>query len=313
MKRDLLTLFDFSCDEFHHILKRGATFKQEAETGNLTQSLKGKTLGMIFSKTSTRTRLSFEVGMHQLGGYAIFNNRDDMQLGHGESIQASAKILSLYLDAILIRTYEQEEIEELAKHSTIPVINGLTDTYHPAQILSDIFTIQERFGDLSKINVVYIGDGNNICNSLLNGAAIAGFNFTACTPNKKEYQSPAEIVEKAREEMKKNHGNDFSITLSNNPIEAVKNADVIYTDTWISMGMEEEKIQRLKDFDGFQLNKELLTNCERDYIIMHCLPAHEGEEITLDVLESDNSVVYTQAKNRLYVQKAIMEFLITNS
>lgn len=312
MKRDLLTLFDLSPKEFFHILKRGAAFKQEAESGNLSQPLKGKTLGMIFSKTSTRTRLSFEVGMHQLGGYAIFNNRDDTQLGHGESVQASAKVFSLYLDAILIRTYAQEEVEELAKHSSIPVINGLTDIYHPCQILSDIYTIQERFGNLNKVNVLYIGDGNNICNSLLNGAAIAGFNFTACTPNKKTYLPQADIVTKAREEMKKNYEEAFSITLSDNPVEAVKNADVIYTDTWISMGMEEEKIQRLKDFDGFQLNKELLSNCERDYIVMHCLPAHENEEITVDILESENSIVYTQAKNRLYVQKAIMEFLITH-
>ncbi|MBF0276088.1 MAG: ornithine carbamoyltransferase [Nitrospinae bacterium] len=310
MKRDLLTLLDLNKDEFNSILEKGKAYKNEAITGNLSQPLKGKTLGMIFSKTSTRTRLSFEVGMHQLGGYAIYNNRNDLQLDHGESIKATAKILSLYLDGILIRTYDQKEIVELAKSAEIPVINGLTDSYHPCQILSDVFTIKERFHDLSNINVVYVGDGNNICNSLFNGAALGGFSFTACTPDL--YAPSNETVLNAQKIQKENFGDSFSIKLSSNPVESVKNAHVIYTDTWISMGMEEEKEKRLKDFKGFQVNKELLSHCKENYVVMHCLPAHENEEITPDVLESENSIVYTQAKNRLYVQKAILNFLLSN-
>ncbi len=306
-KRDLLTLFDLSCGECLQIIDRAEDFKKEEEKGVFSSPLTGKTLGMIFSKNSTRTRLSFEVGMHQLGGHAIFNHGDDLQLGHGESIEASAKVFSLYLDAVLMRTYAHEGLVQLAKHASVPVINGLTDSYHPCQILADIYTLREECGDIRSQQISYIGDGNNICHSLMNGAAQTGFHLVICTPE--GYAPDSEITAYAQEKMVQNFGEN-RIRFLSSPAEAVKDANVIYTDTWISMGMEEEKAKRLKDFQGFQINQELLSHCNREGLVMHCLPAHEGEEITVDVLESPRSIVYRQAKNRLYVQKAILEFLL---
>ncbi len=305
--RDLLTLFDLTGTECLSIIERAKKFKEEEAKGSFSEPLKGKTLGMIFSKNSTRTRLSFEVGMHQLGGDAIFNHGDDLQLGHGESVAASAKVFSLYLDAILVRTYEQEDLEQLAKYSSIPVINGLTDSYHPCQILADIYTLKEECGAIQGKQICYIGDGNNICNSLMNGAALTGFDLVVCTPEK--YAPDRKISEYAEQKMIENFGEN-RIRFSHSPKEAVEGANIVYTDTWVSMGMEEEKQQRLKDFQGFQVNKELLSLCKQEGLVMHCLPAHEGEEITVDVLESFRSIVYRQAKNRLFVQKAILEFLL---
>jgi len=270
--------------------------------GIIYQPLAGKTLGMIFDKSSTRTRLSFEAGMYQLGGLAIYLNSRDTQLGRGETIADTARIVSRYLDAVMIRTFAQESVEEFARHATIPIINGLTDLMHPCQIVSDLFTIVERKGTYEGLKIAYVGDGNNMANSWIDAAAKLPFKLTLACP--KGYDPDARILERGRKKASK------GVSLYRDPVQAVKNADVVYTDVWASMGQESEQEARAKIFEGYQVNRKLMQHAKPDAIVMHCLPAHRGEEISAEILDGPLSVVWDQAENRLHVQKAILEILM---
>lgn len=298
---DLLTLADYSPETIKNLLAKAKKLKTASLLGEVSQPLKGKVLGMIFDKPSTRTRVSFEAGMIQLGGNALYLNGQDLQLGRGESVSDTAKVLSHYVDAIMIRTFSHSTVEELAANATIPVINGLTDLFHPCQALADLLTIQEEKGDLKGLKLVYVGDGNNVAHSLMIASAKLGMHITVATPP--GYEPNLEITELAKQ-FGKNSGSKVIVT--NNPIEAVKNADAIYTDVWTSMGQEEENEVRLKAFKDFQVNEKLILEANDDYIFMHCLPAHRGEEVTGDVIDGKNSVVFQQAGNRLHVQKALL-------
>jgi ornithine carbamoyltransferase len=302
MKKDLLTLSDLQKNDFEEIFSRTGVLKKLQKKGKSYTPLKGKTLGMIFYKSSTRTRLSFEVGFHQLGGLAIFLSSRDIQLGRGEAISDTARIMSRYLDGIMIRTFSQESIEEFARYSEVPVINGLTDLLHPCQILGDIFTIIEKKGDYKGLKIAYIGDGNNVANTWLTAAAILPFEFSLACPE--GYEPDKKIVKDA---LAKAEGR---IKIMRDPFEAVPGADVLYTDVWTSMGQEDERDERKEAFLGYQINKKLLNAASKDAIVMHCLPAHREEEITSEVIDSPQSVVFDQAENRLHVQKAVMEILI---
>lgn len=257
---------------------------------------------MIFEKPSTRTRVSFEVGTFQLGGHALYLRWTDTQLGRGESISDTAKTLSRYLDGIMIRTYSQSTVEGLARSASIPVINGLTDLYHPCQILADVFTVLEHRGSYEGLKAVYIGDGNNIAHSWINAALRLGFDLTIATP--RQYMPDTEVLTRAQKEARSR------ISLVHDPGDAVKGADVISTDTWVSMGQEKEYRERIKAFQGFQVNEQLIARSQKDVLVMHCLPAHRGEEITDGVMDGDNSVIFDQAENRLHVQKAVLEILM---
>jgi ornithine carbamoyltransferase len=270
--------------------------------GIIYQPLAGKTLGMIFDKSSTRTRLSFEAGMYQLGGLAIYLNSRDTQLGRGETIADTARIVSRYLDAVMIRTFAQESVEEFARHATIPIINGLTDLMHPCQIVSDLFTIVERKGTYEGLKIAYVGDGNNMANSWIDAAAKLPFKLTLACP--KGYDPDARILERGRKKAPK------GVSLFRDPVQAVKNADVVYTDVWASMGQESEQEARAKVFEGYQVNQKLMQHAKPDAIVMHCLPAHRGEEISAEILDGPRSVVWDEAENRLHVQKAILEILM---
>ena len=265
--------------------------------------LKGKTLGMLFDKSSTRTRLSFETGIHQLGGIGIFLSRRDIQLGRGETVADTARVISRYIDGIMIRTFEQDLIEEFAKYATIPVINGLTDLLHPCQVLSDIFTIIEKKGGYEGLKIAYIGDGNNMTNSWINAAARLSFHLAIACPE--GYDPDKAILERGIEESKK------GIELLRIPADAASGADVIYTDVWASMGQEDEQEERVAAFRDYQVDEKLVGCAKKDAIIMHCLPAHRGEEIAASVIDGPQSVIIDQAENRLHVQKAIMEILMT--
>ncbi|MFC1485274.1 ornithine carbamoyltransferase [bacterium] len=309
--KNFLRLSDFSKNDLYEIFKKTIDLKKNK---NSEKPLEGKTLAMIFQKSSTRTRISFETGMYQLGGHALFLNPNDMQIGRGESIEDTAKILSGYVDGIMIRTYDHKDIETLAEHASIPVINGLSDMFHPCQALSDIFTIMEKkewdiekdnTKNCNKLKLAYIGDGMNMAHSLIDASSIFGINIFAACP--KGYEPNEEIVDDAKNRAKKNGGN---IIITNDPILAAKDADVIYTDVWISMGKEKEKKKRIKAFKNYQINSELVSYAKKDALIMHCLPAHRGEEITADVIDSKNSIVFAQAGNRLHAQKAIMVLLM---
>jgi ornithine carbamoyltransferase len=310
LKRDLISILDLDRDEIIRIL---LSAKEMKERRRIKQTLRGKVLGMIFQKPSTRTRVSFEVAMLQLGGYGLFLNAQDLQLSRGEAIRDMAKVLSRYLDGIVVRAYSHRDVVELAKESTIPVINGLSDLLHPCQVLADIFTIAEKKGKLSRlsaktlsgIEVAFVGDGNNVANSWINGAARMGMKLVISTPP--GYEPDKKVFEEGVKLAKATGG---EIRLSHNPVEAVKKADVIYTDVWVSMGMEKEREERLKVFKPYQVNEQLLTKAKKDILVMHCLPAHRGEEITDGVLDGPNSIVFDQAENRLHVQKAILEFLL---
>jgi ornithine carbamoyltransferase len=260
---------------------------------------------MIFQKPSTRTRVSFEVGMAQLGGFALYLAAQDLQLGRGETIKDTANVLSRYLDGIMIRTFEQADVEELAEHADVPVLNGLTDAAHPCQTLADLMTIRERLGGLEAVRIAYLGDGNNVCASLMVGAAIFGMRFVAATPP--GYEPADAAVSTARHAAAESGG---SLDLVGDPREAVRDAQVLYTDVWTSMGQEEERERRLRDLDGFGIDGELVELAEREAIVLHCLPAHYGEEITEDVLYSPRSAVWDQAENRLHAQKALMALVI---
>ena len=302
MKKDLLSVYDLDPADFETIFARAAKLKASLKAGDRHAPLAGKTLGMIFDKSSTRTRISFEVGMFQLGGIALFLSSRDTQIGRGESIYDTARIMSRYLNGIMIRTYAQEAVEEFARHATIPVINGLTDLLHPCQILSDLFTIIEKKGTYEGLKIAYIGDGNNVANSWLNAAARLPFHLALACPE--PYAPDASIFARAVREAGR------GVSLVRHPEEAAADADVIYTDVWASMGQEAEKAERAKIFQSYQVTKKLLETARRDAIVMHCLPAHRDEEIAAEVIDGPQSVVVDQAENRLHVQKAIMEILM---
>ncbi|MEE8360350.1 MAG: ornithine carbamoyltransferase [Candidatus Omnitrophota bacterium] len=303
--KDFISIKDLNVKEIEGIFKLASALKKDKFYG---EPLKGMTIALIFQKPSNRTRVSFEVGMEQFGGHAIYLGPDQIKLGVRESVSDVAKVLSRYIDGIVARTYKHEDILELAKSSTIPVVNGLSDLLHPCQGLSDIFTIKEKFSDHSSIKFVFMGDGNNVLNSLMYGAAIEGMNMHVVTP--KGYE-PKDEIRREVAELAKNSGAE--ILFSADPASAVKGANIIYTDVWISMGQEDERKKRLLAFKDFQLNSALLKKAEKDCKVMHCLPAHRGEEITDDVLDGPNSIVLDQAENRLHVQKALLYLLLTNA
>ena len=283
------------------LLELAASIKNRTKAGEPYEPLRGRSLAMLFEKSSTRTRVSFEVGMTQLGGHALFLSPNDLQLGRGETIADTARVLSRYVDGIMYRAYKHESVRELARNATIPVINGLDDREHPCQIVSDLFTILERKGRLEGLKLAYVGDGNNVCNSLLLGSAIVGMSMTAaCAPG---YEPDPELLREARQIAK---DRNIVIEMVHDPMLAVRAADVVYTDVWVSMGQEREKDEREKIFRPYQVNAKLLDHAKPDAIVMHCLPAHRGLEITDDVMDGPRSIVFDQAENRLHAQKAIL-------
>ena len=299
--KDFLSLHDYTQDQISELLDLAIKLKNENKKGIEHHILKGKTLGMIFSKSSTRTRVSFEVGMYQLGGNALFLSSNDIQLGRGETIYDTANVLSRFLDGIMIRTFDHRDVLDLAKYSTIPIINGLTDLLHPCQVLADLMTIKEKKGKLSGLKLCYIGDGNNMAHSLLFGCAKMGMTVSVATPH--GYECDESIVSLAKDDAEENGG---KVIITYDPVDAIKNADVVYTDTWASMGQESEKAERARLFKDYQVNKELFAYSENDSIFMHCLPAYRGFEVTGDVIDSNRSVIFDEAENRLHAQKAIM-------
>lgn len=299
--KDLLSIHDLTLDEFQDIFMLAAELKKKQKQGVSHHLLQGKTLGMIFQKASTRTRVSFEVGMYQLGGSALFLSANDLQIGRGEPVKDTARVLSRYVDGIMIRTYSHEKVQELAEYASVPVINALTDLLHPCQALADLFTAFEHKGDLKGKKLVYIGDGNNMVHALLHGCAKAGMNISVATPH--GYEPNPVCVAEAREDAEITGS---VIELTSDPLKAAQGADVVYTDVWASMGQESEQLQRQKDFVGFVVDKQLLAVADPQAIVMHCLPAHRGEEITDEVMEGSQSVIFDEAENRLHVQKAIM-------
>ena len=295
--KHLLKLLDWSKDEIMEVLNLAYQLKYENKHGIEHHHLKGKTLGMIFSKSSTRTRVSFEVGMHQLGGHALFLSSRDLQIGRGEPVQDTARVLSRYLDGIMIRTFEQKEVEDLAKYGSIAIINGLTDFCHPCQVLADLMTIREYKGGFDGLKMCFIGDGNNMMNSLVVGGLKVGMKVSVACPE--GYRPPKEITDFAAA-----YGDMFEMTDS--PEVAIKDADVVLTDVWTSMGQEEERAEREKAFAGYCISKELMENAKGDAIVLHCLPAHRGEEIMEDVFEANAGPIFDEAENRLHAQKAVM-------
>jgi ornithine carbamoyltransferase len=302
MKKDLLSIYNFSREEIDSLFVRAKEIKKKQKKGIVYQPLLGKTLGMVFEKPSTRTRVSFEVGMYQLGGHAIYLRWRDTQLGRGETIGDTARTLSRYLNCVMIRTFSQETIEEFARYATIPVINGLTDSCHPCQILSDVFTIIEKKGTYQGLKVAYIGDGNNIAHSWIDAALRLGFDLTLACPA--AHQPDRKVLVRAQQEA------TSRIEVTSDPSLAAKDADVISTDTWVSMGQETEYRQRIKVFKEFQVNAHFLTVARKDVVVMHCLPAHRGEEITDEVMDGAHSIIFDQAENRLHLQKAILVTLM---
>jgi ornithine carbamoyltransferase len=299
--RSFTRVADWSRDELLEVLDLADELKRLYQAREDHHLLPGRTLGMIFNKPSTRTRVSFEVGIYQLGGLGLYLSAGDLQLGRGETIRDTAMVLSRYLDGIMIRTFAQSDVEELAEHASIPVINGLTDGAHPCQALADVMTIRERFGRLEGLKVVYLGDGNNVCASLMVASAKLGMDFVAATPP--GYEPEEGAVRIAREA-------GGSVELVDDPQVAVAGADVLYTDVWTSMGQEEERERRLRDLSGYGIDAELVARAQDDAIVLHCLPAHYGEEITEDVLYGPHSAVWDQAENRLHAQKALMALVI---
>jgi len=305
MVKHLLSVQDISREEINDILTKATHFKKQRSRWILSNELKGKTIALIFEKPSTRTRVSFETGIHELGGNPLFLSSQELQLSRGETIVDTAKTLSRYVHGIVARVISHDYLIELSKHSTVPVINALSPLEHPCQTLADLLTIRERKGKLKGLEVAWVGDGNNVCNSLMLGCSLMGANFSAACP--RDHAPPAEILEQARKNAKRSGG---KIEITNNPNEAVTNADVIYTDVFASMGQEKEREKRMRDFKGFQVNSKLLARAKKDVIFMHCLPAHRGEEVTSDVIDGPPSVVFDQAENRLHVQKAVLVHLL---
>jgi ornithine carbamoyltransferase len=299
--RSFTRVADWSRDELLQVLDLADELKRRQQAREEHRLLPGRTLGMIFQKPSTRTRVSFEVGIYQLGGTGLYLSAGDLQLGRGETIRDTAVVLSRYLDAIMIRTFAQSDVEELAAHGSIPVINGLTDTSHPCQALADVMTIRERFGRFEGLKVVYLGDGNNVCASLMVACAKLGMDFVAATPE--SYRPAEEAVRISREA-------GGSVELTDDPQAAVDGADVLYTDVWTSMGQDAEREQRLRDLDGYGIDAKLVHRAGADAIVLHCLPAHYGEEIAEEVLYGPQSAVWDEAENRLHAQKALMALVI---
>lgn len=306
--KDLLSIHDLSCEEVETILDLAGELKAMQKAGIEHRILAGKTLGMIFEKSSTRTRVSFETGMFQLGGQALFLSNRDLQIGRGEPIKDTARVLSRYLDGVMIRTFEHEKVEEFARYADIPVINALTDLLHPCQALTDLLTIREHKGkNLEGLKMAYVGDGNNMTHSLMYAAAKTGMNFIAATPD--GYAPEEEVVQRAQEDAKETGA---SIALVADPFIAAKDADILVTDTWASMGQEAEHEERKKIFAPYQINRELLAAADKRAIVMHCLPAYRGEEITDDVMEAFADVIFDEAENRLHTQKAILALLMAD-
>lgn len=297
MKRDILSLKDLSKSEIFHLIDRAVRIKRAGRT--FKGNLKGYTLGLLFEKVSTRTRLSFEVAMFRLGGNTVFIRPQDTQLSREESLKDTAIVFSKYLDALAIRTYSQELVEEMARYADIPIINALTDRFHPCQILSDLMTVVEKKGKLEGLKVAWVGDGNNVANTWIQAAEIIGFELKVATP--KEYMPDKEIIKEL----------PHNIILTQDPKDAVRDADVINTDVWVSMGQECLEGEKIKAFEGFSITKELLRFAKGDAIVMHCLPAHRGQEITDEVMDGPQSVVFEQAENKLYMHQAILEWLLT--
>ena len=295
--KHLLKMLDLSTDEIIDILNLADQLKYELKHGIPHPHLKGKTLGMIFQKASTRTRVSFETGMYQLGGYPLFLSSNDLQIGRGEPVQDTARVLSRYLSGIMIRTYEQKEVEDLAKYGSIPIINGLTDFCHPCQVLADLMTIREFKGSFEGLKMCFIGDGNNMANSLIVGCLKVGMSVAIACPD--DYQPPKEILDFAAQ-----YGEKFEMT--NSPKKAAEGADVLITDVWASMGQEGEAEKRRKAFAGYQINDELMSLAHDDAMVLHCLPAHREEEITEKVFEAHANEIFEEAENRLHAQKAVM-------
>ncbi|QSX00910.1 ornithine carbamoyltransferase [Haloterrigena alkaliphila] len=298
--RHFLDIDDVTPAELDAILERADAYKRAQHAGEDHEDLEGQTLGMIFQKPSTRTRVSFETGMTELGGHAVFLGEDDIQLGRGEPLKDTSRTLSRYVDAVMARVFKHENIEVFAEYSSVPVVNGLTDDAHPCQTLADLLTIREQEGGFEDVSVAWIGDGNNVAQSFALGCALTDIDLTVATPD--GYGLNDEVLERARD-----LGGDPTTT--HDPVEAAADADVIYTDVWISMGQEDERDVRMDDFEGFQIGSELLEHAP-EASVMHCLPAHRGEEITDDVVESERSVVFDQAENRLHAQKALLSWLL---
>jgi ornithine carbamoyltransferase len=299
--RDFLTLADFTKEELLALLDLAAQLKKMRQEGQPIQFLPGKSLAMIFEKSSTRTRVSFETGMFYLGGTALFLSKQDIQIGRGETIADTARVLSRYVDGIMIRTFSHENVVEMARYATVPVINGLTDSYHPCQVMADLLTIQEKKGQLSGLKMAYVGDGNNMVHSLLQAAGILGIHMDVAAPP--GYEPEASVVDFAKSHAAEN---GVTIRVINDPAEAVKDADVVITDVWASMGQEEEQQQRMIDFAGYQVNGALVEKADKDFIFLHCLPAHRGEEVAEEVIDGEHSVVFDEAENRLHAQNAIL-------
>ena len=302
MKKDLLKLLDLTREEIFHILDVADQLKYDQKHGIPHRILEGKSLAMIFQKSSTRTRVSFETGMFQLGGHAMFLSVNDIQMGRGEPIEDTARVLSRYCDGIMIRTYAQSEVEDLAKYADIPVINGLTDSYHPCQVLADLMTVREHLSVLEGLKLCYIGDGNNMANSLIVGGLKCGMEVACATPA--AYKPIGEVLDFAASDPA------HKFTWTEDVREAANGADILVTDVWASMGQEQEAQARRKAFAGYQINCETLAMAKDSAIVLHCLPAHRGEEITADVLEAHAGVIFDEAENRLHAQKAVMAILM---
>jgi ornithine carbamoyltransferase len=303
--KSLISINDLTLEEIYQIFDLAKSLKEKLLAGEPHKLLEGKTLGMIFSKPSTRTRISFEVGIYQLGGIGLYFNQNDLQLKKSENIQDTAKVLSRYLSGIMIRTFDHQDVIDLAKFGSIPVINGLTDLLHPCQVMTDLFTVREKKRKLQGLKLAYIGDGNNMAHSLLHGCSKIGMDIAIASPS--GYKPNEEIVKNSQINAKYMNSR---IEILDDPVAAVKNADVVYTDVWASMGQEAEAQERKKKFQKFQVNPQLVKNAKEDYIFMHCLPAHRGEEVVNEVVDSPNSVIFDEAENRLHVQKAIMALLM---
>ncbi len=305
MKKDLLSIDSLSKQKIEKLISSAVSLKKKLKAGTPHQPLKGKTLGLLFEKPSTRTRVSFEIGMLQLGGYALYLSWRETQLGREESPEDTARVLSRYLDGMVIRTFSQGTLETCARYAAIPVINGLTDLFHPCQILSDLMTVAEKKGDLKKVKISYIGDGNNVANSWINASLKLGFILHLACPE--GYEPDRETLKKAKEDP------SSQITLTADPEEAARDADIIYTDTWVSMGQENEHQKRLEAFKDYQVNSSLLKAAKGEVMVMHCLPAHRGQEISEEVADGRHSIIFDQAENRLHMQKAILEMLLTEN
>jgi ornithine carbamoyltransferase len=296
MKKDLLSIQDLTKDDIYTLIDRGIELKKLGRRAE--KSLTGYVLGLIFEKASTRTRVSFQSAMFKLGGQAIFLSKADTQMSRDETLADTARVLSRYLDVLAIRTYSHESLEEMARCADIPVINALTDLYHPCQVLSDIMTVREKKADLNSLRIAWIGDGNNVAHSWIQAANIIGFELRISCPD--SYEPLPAVLE----------GSGPNVRLIKDPLEAAKNADVINTDVWTSMGQEAQRAKRKNDFQGFQVNQSMVRTAKSDVMVMHCLPAHRGEEITSDVLDGPNSVVFDQAENKLYIHQAILEMMV---